>query len=195
MGRRPCGHRRRNLWRISILNSEWTHFMSTRVHLDRECMHFYKVLEYGPGRTSPEQKLRDVNLNFSGALLKKTSVKCRFFWQIWVFSLFSERRQFFIIYTLASTILYFFINIQYYTNNRRASHRSIARQLRRKEGINKIRRILHGRKTRYRHGLPTHDNKNPIFCVIAYSPSEKLSLVQNSICMNLAGLNLWIFYR
>ena len=26
----------------------------------------------------------------------------------------------------------------------------------RKEGIHKIRRILHGRKTRYRHGLPTH---------------------------------------
>ena len=31
MGRRPCRHRRRNLQRISFLNSEWTHFMSTRV--------------------------------------------------------------------------------------------------------------------------------------------------------------------
>jgi hypothetical protein len=37
------------------------------------------------------------------------------------------------------------------------------------EGIHKIRRILHGRKTTYRHGLPTHDNKNPMFCIIAYS--------------------------
>ena len=39
--------------------------------------------------------------------------------------------------------------------------------------------------------VPTHDgNKNPIFCVIAYSPSKKLSLVQNPICMNLAGLRI-----
>jgi hypothetical protein len=38
-----------------------------------------------------------------------------------------------------------------------------------------------GRKTRYRHGVPTYDNKNPMFCIIAYSPSKKLSLVQNSI--------------
>jgi hypothetical protein len=28
----------------------------------------------------------------------------------------------------------------------------------RKESLSKIRRILHGRKARYRHGLPTHDN-------------------------------------
>ena len=47
----------------------------------------------------------------------------------------------------------------------------------------------------YRHRVLTHDNKNPMFCVIAYSPSKKLSLVQNSICMNLASLNLWILYR
>ena len=47
----------------------------------------------------------------------------------------------------------------------------------------------------YRHRVLTHDNKNPMFCVIAYSPSKKLSLAQNSICMNLAGLNLWILYR
>ena len=64
-----------------------------------------------------------------------------------------------------------------------------------RRALSKSARILHGRKTRYRHGLPTHYNKNPMFCIIAYSPSKKLSLVQNSICMNLAGLNLWIFYR
>jgi hypothetical protein len=64
-----------------------------------------------------------------------------------------------------------------------------------KDGMFKIGSPDSGRKTRYRHGLPTHDNKNPMFCIIAYSPSKKLSLVQNSICGNLAGLNLWIFYR
>ena len=42
-------------------------------------MHFYKVLEYGPGRPSPEQKLRDVNLNFLGCVPGKTSMKYLFF--------------------------------------------------------------------------------------------------------------------
>jgi hypothetical protein len=43
-------------------------------------------------------------------------------------------------------------------------------------GLHRSVRILQGRKTRYRHGVPTHDNKNPMFCVIAYSPFKKLSL-------------------
>jgi hypothetical protein len=51
------------------------------------------------------------------------------------------------------------------------------------------------RKARYWHGLLTHDNENPMFCVIAYAHSKKLRLVQNSICMYLVDLNLWIFYR
>jgi hypothetical protein len=45
----------------------------------------------------------------------------------------------------------------------RSAYAARAGGTRRKEGIHKIRRILHGRKTRYRHGLPTHDNKNPMF--------------------------------
>ena len=48
----------------------------------------------------------------------------------------------------------------------------------RKDGMCKIGTPDSGRKTRYRHGLPTHDNKNPMFCIITYSPSKKLSLVQ-----------------
>ena len=63
------------------------------------------------------------------------------------------------------------------------------------QGKRKIGSSDSGVQARYRHGVPTHDNKNPMFCVLAYSPSKKLSLVQNSICMNLAGLNLWILYR
>ena len=43
--------------------------------------------------------------------------------------------------------------------------------------IHKSVRIPQGRKTRYRHGVPTHDNRNQMFCVIAYSSSKKLSLV------------------
>ena len=50
----------------------------------------------------------------------------------------------------------------------RAGLAQLAEHTQRKEGLHKIRRILHGRKARYRHGLPTHDNKNPMFCVIAY---------------------------
>jgi hypothetical protein len=78
--------------------------MSTRVHLNRECMRFYKVLEYGPGRPSPEQKLRDVNLNFSGALLKKIQ------WNIDVSGKFGYFRYFFLrddFFCIIYTKLYF----------------------------------------------------------------------------------------
>jgi hypothetical protein len=85
--------------------------MSTRVHLNRECMHFYKVLEYGLGRPSPEQKLRDVNLNFSEISI----FPCKFGY----FRYFLRDDSFFFYHLYLSTILYF---LQIYgTNNRRAS--------------------------------------------------------------------------
>ena len=45
---------------------------------------------------------------------------------------------------------------------------SAALTYRARTGCSKLGLQIPAVKTRYRHGLPTHDNKNRMFCIIAY---------------------------
>ena len=67
-------------------------------------MHFYKVLEYGP--------FSRCKLKFLGCAPEKISVKYRFFLvKSGVFSLFSERRQFFFLSFILEYYNIFFVNV------------------------------------------------------------------------------------